>query len=108
MGKRRCNSFPQSIGLAATWNTNLMSEVANAIAKEVKSRGLKQILSPVINIARDVRWGRTEETYGEDPFLTSKMGLAYISKFENRHYYNSETFCSKCRGWRQRQLSYSF
>ncbi len=75
-------AFPQSIGLAATFDINLMSEAAKAIAMEVKSRGIRQILSPVINIARDVRWGRTEETYGEDPFLTTQMGVAFISEFE--------------------------
>ena len=66
--------FPQAIGLAASWNTKLMDSVATAIALEVKSRGIRQNLSPVINIARDVRWGRVEETYGEDPFLTTKNG----------------------------------
>ena len=75
-------AFPQAIGLAATWNTKLMSEVAHAIATETKTRGIRQILSPVLNIARDVRWGRTEETYGEDPFLTTQMGLHFISEFE--------------------------
>lgn len=74
--------FPQSIGLAATWNTDLMNEVGKAVAKETRTRGIRQILSPVLNIARDVRWGRVEETYGEDPFLTSQMGVAYISPFE--------------------------
>ena len=75
-------AFPQSIALAATWNTELMSEVAAAIAEETRSRGIRQILSPVVNIARDVRWGRTEETYGEDPYLSSKMGVAFVSEFE--------------------------
>ncbi len=74
--------FPQSIGLAATWDTSLVSRVAQSIAEEAKSRGIRQILSPVINIAADVRWGRTEETYGEDPFLVSAMGVAYIGAFE--------------------------
>jgi beta-glucosidase len=76
--------FPQAIGLAASFNTKLMDTVAAAIAIEVKSRGIRQNLSPVINIARDVRWGRVEETYGEDPFLTSKMAISYISAFEKR------------------------
>jgi beta-glucosidase len=75
-------AFPQAIALAATWNTELMQEVANAIALECKSRGIRQVLSPVVNVASDVRWGRTEETYGEDPFLTSEMGLAFVSAFE--------------------------
>ncbi len=77
--------FPQSIGLAATFNTTIMEAVAGAIAKESKIRGIRQILSPVINIATDVRWGRTEETYGEDPFLSSKMGVAYIKTLEDEN-----------------------
>jgi beta-glucosidase len=76
-------TFPQAIGLAATWDTGLVSHVASAIAKETKTRGIRQILSPVLNIARDVRWGRVEETYGEDPYLTTQMGLSFISQFEN-------------------------
>ena len=67
-------AFPQAIALAATWDTALMGRVAGAIARETRSRGVRQILSPVINIANDVRWGRVEETYGEDPYLTSAMG----------------------------------
>jgi beta-glucosidase len=75
-------AFPQSIALAATWDTLLMHDVAHAIGEETKMSGIRQILSPVINIASDVRWGRTEETYGEDPFLVSEMGVAYMSAFE--------------------------
>lgn len=80
--RENATAFPQAIGLSATWNTDLMKDVAHAIGVEVKSRGIRQILSPVINIARDVRWGRVEETYGEDPFLTSEMGVAFVSQFE--------------------------
>lgn len=75
-------SFPQAIALAATWDTSLMHTVATAIAEETKARGIRDILTPVVNIASDVRWGRTEETYGEDPFLTSEMGVAFVSAFE--------------------------
>ena len=75
-------SFPASIALAATWDRSLMNRVATAIAHETKSRGIRQILSPVVNIASDVRWGRVEETYGEDPFLSSEMGVAFVSPFE--------------------------
>jgi beta-glucosidase len=74
--------FPQSIGLAASFDTTVMHNVASAIAEECRSRGVRQVLSPVVNIASDVRWGRTEETYGEDPFLTSEMGAAFVSEFE--------------------------
>lgn len=77
-------SFPQAIGLAATFDTALMRRMAAAAANETKSRGISMILSPVINIATDVRWGRVEETYGEDPFLSSEMGVAFISEFEKR------------------------
>ncbi len=75
-------AFPEAIGLAATFDVPLMTQVAHAIASEVRSRGIRQVFSPVINIARDVRWGRTEETYGEDPFLTSQMAVAFVSQFQ--------------------------
>ena len=75
-------SFPQAIALAATFDTALMGRVAHAIAVETKMRGIRQILTPVVNIAGDVRWGRTEETYGEDPYLSSEMGVAFVSAFE--------------------------
>ncbi|KIC96436.1 glycoside hydrolase family 3 C-terminal domain-containing protein [Flavihumibacter solisilvae] len=75
-------SFPQAIALASTWDTSLMHKVATAIAIETKARGIRDILTPVVNIAGDVRWGRTEETYGEDPMLSSEMGVAFVSAFE--------------------------
>ncbi|WP_018630404.1 beta-glucosidase [Niabella aurantiaca] len=78
-------SFPQAIGLAATFDTVMMRRVANAIADETKQRGIRQILTPVVNLATDVRWGRTEETYGEDPFLTSQMGVVFVSSFEKKN-----------------------
>ncbi|HEY6827006.1 MAG TPA: glycoside hydrolase family 3 N-terminal domain-containing protein [Gemmatimonadaceae bacterium] len=83
-GLRRAGGtmFPQAIGLAATFDTALMGRVATAIAGETRSRGIRQVLSPVINIANDVRWGRVEETYGEDPVLTSAMAVAYVTPFE--------------------------
>lgn len=80
--RSRATSFPQAIGLAAGWDTILMGRVASAIAAETKLRGIRQILTPVVNIAGDPRWGRTEETYGEDPFLSSEMAVAFIRPFE--------------------------
>jgi len=80
--QKGATSFPQAIGLAATFDTLLMHQVSAAIARECRSRGIRQILSPVVNIAGDVRWGRVEETYGEDPCLSSAMGVAYVSEFE--------------------------
>jgi beta-glucosidase len=75
-------AFPQAIALAATWDTALMGRVATAIARETRTRGIRQVLSPVVNIADDVRWGRVEETYGEDPYLAAVMGRAFIEPFE--------------------------
>jgi beta-glucosidase len=80
--RKGATAFPQSIALAATFATSLMSGVATAIANEARQRGIRQVLSPVINIATDVRWGRTEETYGEDPYLTSAMGVAFTKAFQ--------------------------
>jgi len=74
--------FPQAIALAASWDAALVSRVARAVARETGSRGIRQVLSPVINIADDVRWGRVEETYGEDPFMNAEMGRAFIEAFE--------------------------
>lgn len=74
--------FPQAIALAATWDTALMGRVATAIARESRHRGVRQVLSPVINLASDARWGRVEETYGEDPFLSARMGVAFMTPFE--------------------------
>ena len=79
-------SFPQAIGLAAGFDTVLMHQVASAIAKETKLRGIRDILTPVINIASDVRWGRTEETYGEDPFFNFKNGTGLCFGFRTTEY----------------------
>jgi len=83
--------FPQAIGLAATWDVGLMAEVAEAISDEARAkhheflrRGVRQLYtgltmwSPNVNIFRDPRWGRGQETYGEDPYLTSRLGVAFV------------------------------
>ena len=75
-------AFPQAIALAATWDTGLVARVAGAIARETRSRGIRQVLSPVVNLANDVRWGRVEETYGEDPYLAGLMARAYVGTME--------------------------
>ncbi len=77
-------SFPQSIALAATWNPELASRVFQAVATETRTRGIRQVLSPVVNVATDVRWGRVEESYGEDPYLSSVMGVAFVREFEKQ------------------------
>ncbi|MFO7682685.1 MAG: glycoside hydrolase family 3 N-terminal domain-containing protein [Chloroflexota bacterium] len=77
-------SFPQAIGLAATWDPALVEQVFTAAAAEMRTRGSHWALSPVLDLARDPRWGRTEETYGEDPHLTAAMGAAAIFGLQGR------------------------
>lgn len=82
LARSGATAFPQAIALAATFDTTLVARVAGAIARETGSRGIRQVLSPVVNVASDVRWGRVEETYGEDPYLASLMGNAFVAAFE--------------------------
>ncbi len=75
---RGATTFPQSIGLAATWDDEAMQRMADVIRQQMRAVGAHHTLAPVLDVARDGRWGRMEETYGEDPFLISAMGTAYI------------------------------
>ncbi len=77
-------SFPQSIAMASSWDPTLLEEVSGAIGREARTRGIRQLLSPTINIARDPRCGRTEETYGEDTFLASRMAVAFVRGLQNQ------------------------
>ncbi|MFN6936333.1 MAG: glycoside hydrolase family 3 protein, partial [Tsuneonella sp.] len=70
--------FPQAIALAGTFDTDLMRRVQSVIARETRARGVPLVLSPVVDIVRDPRWGRIEETWGEDPFLCAEMGVAAV------------------------------
>lgn len=74
--------YPHAIAMAATFDTALVARTSAAIARATRSRGIRQALSPVVNIASDVRWGRVEETYGEDVLLSSAMGRAFVREFE--------------------------
>lgn len=76
--------YPQSIALGATWDRQLMEEVAGAIGDETVSAHAIQAWSPVLDIAQDPRWGRCEETYGEDPVLVTEMGGAWIKGYQSR------------------------
>jgi beta-glucosidase len=69
---QEATSFPQAIALASTWNPELLERVFTMVAREVRARGAQQVLAPVVDVARDPRWGRFEETYGEDPYLSRK------------------------------------
>lgn len=79
---RGATSFPQSIALASTWDPALVTRVFSVAAREMRARGAQLALAPVVDVARDPRWGRIEETYGEDPHLVSEMGLAAIRGFQ--------------------------
>ncbi len=70
--------FPQSINLATTWNPELARQTGAAIAAQARANGVAMILGPVLDVARDPRWGRVEEDFGEDPYLTGQLGLAYV------------------------------
>jgi beta-glucosidase len=70
--------FPQAIGLACSWDTTLFEKVYSVVAHEMRSRGTHHALTPVIDVCRDPRWGRTEETYGEDPYLNGMLSTAAV------------------------------
>ena len=74
---RDATQFPQAIGLASTWDEDLITEVADVTADRWR-RWSRHTLSPVLDVARDARWGRVEETYGEDPYLSGRIGTAYV------------------------------
>ncbi len=93
---RGATSFPQSIAMGATWEPELVYSVASAISDEARAlnhlygKGLTY-WSPTINIARDPRWGRNEESYSEDPYLLSRMGVAFIKGMQGDHPYYLKT-----------------
>ncbi len=82
LAARDATSFPQPIGLAGTFNRELIKELYSMAAEEARVRGAHQALTPVVDVARDARWGRVEETFGEDPYLVSQMGIAAIIGFQ--------------------------
>jgi len=81
---REATSFPQSIALASTWDPETVEKVFAVAAREMRVRGSNIALAPVVDVARDPRWGRIEETYGEDPHLCAEIGLAAIRGFQGR------------------------
>jgi beta-glucosidase len=78
MMRSEATVFPQAIGLACSWDPGLYEKVYSVIAKEIRTRGAHHVLSPVIDVCRDPRWGRVEETYGEDPYLNSELSCAAV------------------------------
>lgn len=74
----QCTVFPTAIGLAATWNPDGVRQMAAVTAGQLRALGQHQAFSPVMDVARDARWGRVHETYGEDPYLASALSVAYV------------------------------
>ncbi|SBS69913.1 glycoside hydrolase family 3 N-terminal domain-containing protein [uncultured Microbacterium sp.] len=74
--------FPTQLGMAATWDTDLVEQVARATAAEVAATGIHWTFSPVLCIARDLRWGRVDETFGEDPFLIGELASAMVRGYQ--------------------------
>ncbi len=77
-------SFPQAMALASSWDLDLVRSVNEVTAREIRARGVSLVLSPVVDVARDARWGRIEETFGEDPFLVSELGVASVEGLQGR------------------------
>lgn len=71
-------AFPQTLGLACSFNPDLVEQMAEVIGKEARAVGVRQVFAPDVDIPRDPRWGRMQETYGEDPYLAGEMGAAYV------------------------------
>ncbi len=71
-------SFPQAIAMASAWDPALTQRINGVVAREVRARGVHLVLSPVVDVARDPRWGRIEETFGEDPYLAAELGVATV------------------------------
>jgi len=81
---RGCTIFPSSLNYASSWDDNLMERIGATIGNELRSLGVHQGLAPVLDVARDARWGRLEETFGEDPYLAGCMGSAYVKGLQGR------------------------
>jgi beta-glucosidase len=79
---RGATHFPMSIGLASSWDPELLTRVFTVVAREIRARGVHLVLAPVVDVARDPRWGRIEETYGEDPYLVGELGVAAVRGFQ--------------------------
>ncbi|CAN0343515.1 unnamed protein product, partial [Ectocarpus sp. 4 AP-2014] len=82
LAARGATSFAQPIGLAATFNPGLVQRLYEMTACEARACGVHQALTPVVDVARDPRWGRVEETFGEDPYLVGEMGVAAVRGFQ--------------------------
>jgi beta-glucosidase len=106
-------TFPTPLGLAVTWEPPAVEEMADILRRQMRSVGLLHALSPVIDLARDARWGRVTETYGEDPYLVSAMSVAFTRGMQGEDLREGVIACAKhssvtasprpVRTWRQPQ-----
>ena len=81
--QNECTVYPHAIAQASTWNTDLIEQMAAACGREARAIGIRQVLSPVLDVARELRWGRVEETYGEDPFMIAEMAKAFVNGYQS-------------------------
>lgn len=90
LAAKEATSYPVPIGLASTFNTKLVEKIFSAIAEDARTRGVHQALTPVLDVARDPRWGRVEETFGEDPYLVAQMGIAAVKGLQGDGKFNEQ------------------
>jgi beta-glucosidase len=88
-------AFPTPIGLAATWNPAAVEEMADILRRQMRSVGMLHALAPVMDVARDARWGRVTETYGEDPYLVSAMSVAFTRGMQGADLREGVIVCAK-------------
>ncbi len=79
---RGATHFPEALALASTWDPSLLTRIFTVVAREIRARGVQLVLAPVVDVARDARWGRIEETYGEDPYLVGELGVGAVKGFQ--------------------------
>src|SRR5262249_9120227 len=85
---RGATVFPQAIGVASAWEPELVEAMTDVIRTQMRSVGAHHALGPVLDIARDARWGRVEETFGEDPYLVAWLGVAYVKGIQGNDFKN--------------------
>jgi beta-glucosidase len=89
------SAFPTPIGLAATWDPAAVQEMADILRRQMRALGMLHALAPVMDVARDARWGRVTETYGEDPYLVSAMSVAYTRGMQGKDLREGVLVCAK-------------
>jgi len=102
---RGATVFPQAIGVASTWQPELVEAMGDVIRQQMRSVGGHHALAPVLDVARDARWGRVEETFGEDPYLIAQMGMAYVRGIQGPNLANGVGRIWRTVWWRRGSTS---